>query len=151
MRSLIKNYILNSKIMQVATVDDNQPWICSVYYVIDDELNLYWLSLPSRRHSKEIDKNSKVAIAIAVKTEQPVIGIQAEGFAEKVSNPASIAEVMKKYTDKYSAGKDFYTNFIAGKNKHVLYKFKPTLFVLFDELNFTEPNSRQEWALEISN
>jgi uncharacterized protein YhbP (UPF0306 family) len=141
---LIPKYLAESKVMQIATHAGEQPWICTVYYVEDKDLNLYWLSLPTRRHSQEIKKDHKVAVAVPVKLDQPVIGIQAEGRAELVEDKAAIAKVMKKYVAKYGAGKDFLDNFVAGKNQHALYKFTPKQFVLFDEVNFAG-DPRQQW------
>ena len=141
----IKKYINgDSRMMQIATLDGDQPWICTVYYVADDDLNLYWLSLPSRRHSQEIAKHDKVAATIPVKFEQPIIGVQVEGVAEEVTDKTIIASVMKKYVAKYGSGKDFYDNFVAGKNQHHLYLIRPHLFVLLDEVNFSA-QGRIEW------
>lgn len=130
--------------MQVATSMGNQPWVCSVYFVADKDHNLYWLSFPSRRHSQEIEKNQNVAVALAVKLDKPVVGLQAEGRAQVVNDKEVIKQIMKKYVAKYGAGKDFYDNFVAGKNQHVLYKFTPKQYVLFDELNFVG-DPRQQW------
>lgn len=132
--------------MQVATVGGEQPWICTVYFVEDDELNLYWLSLPSRRHSLEIAKHNKTAVAVAVKRDKPVIGIQAEGEAEAVADKEVISSVMQRYVEKYNVGQQFYDNFVSGQNQHVMFRFKPRMYVLFDEVNFTD-NGRQEVAL----
>jgi uncharacterized protein YhbP (UPF0306 family) len=145
-KDLIKKYLSKSRMMQIATVDNGQPWICTVYYVEDEDLNLYWLSLPARRHSEEIAKQSKVAVAIPVKFDKPVTGIQAEGIAEVVKAKEEVAEVMKLYVAKYDSGKQFYDNFIAGKNEHWLYRFTPKSFVLFDEVTFKD-NTRKEWKV----
>lgn len=145
-KDLAKEYIHESSVMQIATMSSRGPWICTVYYVEDSRLNLYWLSLPTRRHSQEIKREPHVAIAIAVKPDKPVIGIQAEGTVKVVTDKKIIAEVMKQYTEKYGAGRDFYDNFIAGKNQHLLYKFTPQTTVLFDEVNFKN-NTRVEIRL----
>jgi len=130
--------------MQIATVGGDQPWICTVYYVVDGALNLYWLSLPNRRHSQEIAHHQKVAAAIVMKQDQPVVGVQVEGDAEEVTSGTIIARVMEKYAAKYDMGKEFYANFLEGKNQHKLYRIKPRMFVLFDELDFPE-EGRIEW------
>lgn len=143
---LIKTHLKDKKMMQIASVSGDQPWICTVYFVADEEQNLYWLSLPSRRHSIEIKSNSKVAVAVPVEFDQPVIGLQSEGEATKVNNAEIIKNIMKLYVDKYGQGKDFYDNFLAGKNQHALYRFTPKSYVLFDEKNFSG-NPRQEWLV----
>src|SRR4051812_25802508 len=120
---LIKKYLEDGRLMQIATVNGGQPWICSVYYVVDESQNLYWLSLPSRRHSQDIAKDNRVAIAVAIKRDQPVIGIQVEGTAATVTDHEIIKRVMQLYTKRYNSGQDFYDNFVSGKNQHILYKF----------------------------
>ena len=143
---LIKKYLSESRMMQIATSDNGQPWVCTVYYVEDDKQNLYWLSLPTRRHSQEIASSSKIAVAIPVKFDKnPIIGIQADGVAEVIDDAAIVSKIMQKYTAKYQTGKDFYDNFIAGKNQHRLYKFTPSKYFLFDEVNFSD-GEKHEWA-----
>ena len=140
----IRKNLKDCKFMQLATAEDNQPWVCTVHYIVDDQMNVYWLSFPSRRHSQEIAKNQKVAIAVAVKFDQPVIGIQAEGRAEVVSEPSEIKKIIGLYVTKFGIGKKFYDNFVAGKNEHSMYRLAPTKFVLFDEGNFPG-KSPLEW------
>lgn len=146
----IRKNLSESKMMQIATVGSAQPWICTVYFVEDEQLNLYWLSLPSRRHSAEIEANPRVAIAVPVKVDQPVIGIQAEGTAKVINDLTVVQDIMKLYVERYNAGKDFYDNFLAGNNQHRLYKFTPSQYVLFDEVNF-KGNPRQEFVLSKKN
>lgn len=137
-------YLALGSVMQVATTSANTPWISTVYFVADEDRNIYWLSLPERRHSKEIAVNPQVAAAIAIKHDLPVIGMQAAGEVTIVSDEAVVERIIASYMKKYDgAGKDFHQRFIAGKNKHQLYKLTPTMLVLFDEVHFkTDPQQR---------
>lgn len=133
--------------MQLASASgENQPWICTVYFVPDEECRLYWLSLPNERHSRELEAHSRAAIAIAYKTDQPVIGVQGEGVVSKVEDPKIVKRVMESYIEKYDSGSRFYDNFVQKTNKHHLYVFTPERFQLFDEVNFSE-DSKQVWIL----
>ncbi len=134
----LSEFLVRKKAMQIASVSANQPWICTVFFVADEAKNLYWLSLPSRRHSLEIAANNKVAVAIAVKTDWPIIGIQSGGKASVVTERAEVKRIMKLYVAKYNQGKDFYDNFVKGTNQHLLYKFQTDQFVLFDEEHFSD-------------
>lgn len=131
-------------VMQLATSRDNTPWISTVYFVADAERNIYWLSLPGRRHSEEVTNNPHVAIAIAIKQDLPVIGIQAEGTVAIVEDAAVVEKILADYMKKYDgAGKEFHQRFLAGKNQHQLYKLTPSSLVLFDEVHFkTGPAQR---------
>lgn len=143
---LIRQYLPQGRMMQIATVSGDQPWICTVYFVEDDQLNLYWLSWPTRRHSQEIAANNKIAVAVPVKFDKPVVGVQAEGTAEVVTDKQVVADVMRRYVERYNSGQQFYERFAAGQNQHVLYKFTPSKFVLFDEVSFPS-DGRKEISL----
>lgn len=58
---IIFEYIDKSIHMSLATVSGDRPWVCEAHFVYDAQLNLYWRSLASRRHSQEIISNSNVA------------------------------------------------------------------------------------------
>ncbi len=141
---LLQEYFKSSRLLQLATTgQQGQPWICTVYFVADPDNNLYWLSYPTRRHSQDIANNNQVASTIVVKSDLPVIGIQLEGTATVVDDKNVIATVMKQYVAKYDSGKTFYERFIAGDNKHIMYKLEPKHIYLFDEVN-NSLNDRQE-------
>lgn len=132
-----KEYLQSdAPVMQIATVHDGKPWIASVYFVADDELNVYWLSWPERRHSGEIAKNTYVAATVAIKTDRPVIGVQLEGVAEEVVDPEVVRDVIALYVAKYNEGKRFYDAFVAGTNRHHMYVLRPRAIQLFDEVYF---------------
>lgn len=137
-------YLALGSVMQVATTSANTPWISTVYFVADEDRNIYWLSLPERRHSKEVAVNPHIAAAIAIKHDLPVIGMQAAGEVTIVSDETVVERIIASYMKKYDgAGKDFHQRFIDGKNKHQLYKLTPTMLVLFDEVHFkSDPQQR---------
>lgn len=58
---IVRDYLPHVVHMSLATVKGNAPWVCEVHFAYDDDLNLYFRSLPSRRHSQEIANNPKVA------------------------------------------------------------------------------------------
>lgn len=60
----VYEYLQTQKFMSLATFAE-QPWIANVYYVHDEDLNLYLLSKKHREHCQEIEINSQVAVAIA--------------------------------------------------------------------------------------
>jgi len=146
--SIIRKHLQSGRMMQLATVNGDQPWCCTVYFVPDENLNLYWISTPERRHSQEIHRHGKAAAAIPI-TYLPndgdfVVGVSVEGHASLVEDPNEITTAMKLYADRYGNDEVWIQDFLAGKNPHKPYKLKPSLFVLFDSKEF--PNdTRQEW------
>lgn len=146
-KMLVLEYLPTREVMQLATVSAGQPWLCTVHFAHDDQLNMYWISLPSRRHSLELAADSRVAVAVVVKQDLPVIGIQAEGSAEAVTDPDVVKKIMDVYIAKHGTGAEFYDKFVAGTNVGKLYKFTPSSAVLFDEVNFPG-NGRQVVQLQ---
>ena len=57
----IREYLPGIIHMSLATCVDNKPRVCEVHFVYDNDLNLYFRSLTSRRHSQEIAINPFVS------------------------------------------------------------------------------------------
>jgi len=58
---IIREYIDKTVHMSLATSRDTKPWVCEAHFVYDEQLNLYFRSLKSRRHSQETAQNPNVA------------------------------------------------------------------------------------------
>jgi len=148
LKRLIHNYLKEARLMQLATSIDNQPWVCSVWFAADEDLNIYWISSTTRRHSKEVMKNKKVAAAIALSQtpDDAPRGLQLQGEAELLTSEKDVKKAISLFANRiFSRAK--IKEFINHKEKpHRFYRIKPTQFVLFDMVNFPE-NSRQEFNL----
>jgi uncharacterized protein YhbP (UPF0306 family) len=131
-----------SPTMQVATVENGRPWNCSVYFVMHAG-SFYWLSFPERRHSKDLSHNPRAAIAIVVQASQPVIGIQAEGDVEVITDVSEARVVLGAYVKKYNQGIQFITHLEAGDNKHNLYRFTPRRTMVFNERDEHTPSPEE--------
>ncbi len=129
----LTKYLGQGRIMQLATSQANRPWVVSVFYVVDSEHNFYWLSLPTRRHSQDIEANNQAAITIAIKQDLPVIGIYAEGKVMVTKDQTEVKKVANLYLKKHNAANGFYDRFVQGANQHWVYKLEPTTITLFDE------------------
>jgi uncharacterized protein YhbP (UPF0306 family) len=140
-KKLIEKYLSEAQVMQLATTANDQPWACSVHFVADDNLNLYWISSPIRRHSQEIANNSKVAATIPIKfPEHPVVGISVEGEATIVST----ADAINLYDSKFGLSDGFKEKLQSGEADEKMYVLRPKGFVLFDQVNFKD-NPHQEF------
>jgi uncharacterized protein YhbP (UPF0306 family) len=84
----VREYIQKTVHMSLGTARDNQPWVCEVHFAYDDDLNLYFRSKPSRRHSQEIKDNPRVAGNIVKQhnLDESVVGVYYEGSAEMISH-----------------------------------------------------------------
>lgn len=148
LRKLIEDYLKDARMMQIATAKDNQPWACTVYFAFDEHLNLYWISTPTRRHSEEIRINENVAgtIVLPHTPGDDVRGIQFQGIAKELRDKNEAKEGIKHYAQRYGMDKKRIDAILEREDGHVCYTISPTLYVLFDEVNFPD-DPRQEYAL----
>lgn len=97
----IKNTVLDmaSKTvhMSLGTVSDSRPWVCEVHFALDDNLNIYFVSLESTRHCLDIAENPSVAgnIVRQHSLTEPPNGLYFEGLAHKVIEPTE--DLIKNY------------------------------------------------------
>lgn len=142
MKDLIKQYLTDNKHMQLATVHDGQPWICTVYFVADEDFNLYWTSARERQHSVEITTDSKVAVTVVRDTERKQ-ALQMIGNAYEVLDD-ELEHVHELYQEKFGS-KDYN---LTEMKQHMptgraYWVFKPTEISLWDEVNFPEAPKQQ--------
>lgn len=148
LRELIVEYLQEQKLMQLATVDNGNPWVCTVWFSFDDELNLYFFSAINRRHSLEINKDQRVAGAIAkphTPTDIPR-GVQFEGRAAKLADKNAEQAARATYEGRIFNAEKIDQLMAHQQWPHAFYKITPAKFVLFDAKNFPD-NARQELPL----
>ena len=151
LKKLIKEYLKEANLMQIASVKGNKPWVATVWFAHDDRFNLYFISRNTRRHCREIARNPFVAGSI-VKPHKTLgdktRGLQFEGRCSEVKGReliksfAIFARRFPKVTKFILSPKEI----IDGVTDHHLYKVVPSSIVLFDEVNFPD-QSRREYKL----
>ena len=120
--------------MSLATCANEFPWVCEVHFVYDEQLNLYFRSKESRRHSQEIVENPHVAgnIVDTYSLDESPVGLYFEGIAQKLEDE-EIEEIFPLFEDRMGLGEEiiedarrtdghkFYK--VTVKNWHVFGKF----------------------------
>jgi uncharacterized protein YhbP (UPF0306 family) len=150
LEELIRQYLSKSRIMQIGSSSDNQPWLCTVHNICDEELNLYWVSDLNRRHSKEVLKNPKVCAYVLVHEDEPneryIIGISIIGLAKVVEEKLD-KSLINKYCKKLNKDKQMANDAANQIGTNRFYKLVPKEIVLFDTKNFPKI-PRQVWNLK---
>ena len=107
---LTKQTLERGYLMSLATSDEKGVWVADVIYTYDDDLNIYWMSITSRRHSRAIDNgNTRVAATITVTQgpQDPDEGLQISGTAKRMKEPPSSLlkawMAKKRKQDQYDA------------------------------------------------
>lgn len=131
--SAIRAYLPQTIHMSLATSVDNKPWVREVHFSYDAELNLYFRSLASRRHSREIAQNPHVAGNIVVQHqlgERPR-GVYFEGIAELLQDVDAEHPAYISYRDRFAT-----TEAILEEAKleegHKFYQIRVGKYYLFD-------------------
>jgi uncharacterized protein len=136
----VLDFLAEHKLMAVATSGDF-PWIASVYYSFDRDLNLYFLSAPSTLHCKQIEKNNRVAVSIA-DSHQEVSklkkGLQISGIVEQISGMAKVKHALSLWKSSLGVNDPeiTYENMVSKIVKGRMYVIKPLRIKLFDQRLF---------------
>lgn len=144
----IRQYLPGVIHLSLATSRNSKPWICEVHYVYDDELNLYFRSTLSRRHSKEIFNNKYVAGNIVRQHQlgEKPRGVYFEGEAELLQNVDENDIPYKLYCERFGTGKNILDE-AKTENGHKFYKITVTKFFVFDS---QESSPSQKYELKWS-
>ena len=118
-------------VLSLGTLDNQGVWVADVIYVHDNELNIYWMSYESTRHSKAIKINQKVAGTITVREKEDDLGLQIEGRAHATQ---STRELLDKYQQKRNRPSSKNEEEILNGRKW--YCLKPTLIQLLNKKEF---------------
>lgn len=138
-RELVRAILEESKTMVLSTCHNNIPWASTLFFVSDNNFNIYFISRTTRRHSYEIEHNPNVAVAMAPPHKDFGLarGLQIEGRAkilELSQADISYRLFQKKFPNlaaniKLDQLKD--SKFI-----HKIYKITPKRFQLIYEEKF---------------
>ena len=129
-----EEYLHKGKLMQLATVHNGKPWICTVNYVHDQTHNLYWISMRNSRHSVELAREQTIAVAVVA---DPITkqGLQMEGTACEVTG-ADVTRVHRLYAAKYEDKPERLAEArSSAPDKRAYYKFVPRSIKIVDITN----------------
>jgi len=148
LKSLIKKYLNDQKLMQVASVRDGKPWVFTVWQVNDEDMNMYFFSSVNRRHSKDIasDGNVSGALAMPHTPDDKPRGLQFEGYADLVTDSAEILRIRELYEGRIFDADRIDKYMSNPENPHAFYRIKPSKYVLFDVETYPD-DPRKEFTL----
>lgn len=93
----IFGFLKENGIMTLATQSSKGPWVCTVYYGIDDNMNLYIVTDPNSIHGLAMSKDNRVAFNIfdsRQKIHKPKKGVQGSGTIEMIKGVINITKAL---------------------------------------------------------
>lgn len=126
--------------MTLATSEDNVPWAATVMFSYDSDFNIYFISVPNSRKTKNIKTNPRVSVAVNEYVHKAgfTLGLQIEGKAIMLNK-----EKDKKELELFRKRFDWADDFL---HDHELYKIVPEKIYYLDDEKFG-PGGREELTL----
>lgn len=103
-RSRLFAYLAEQTTMTLSGVtEDGAPHSCDLFYAHASDLAFYFLSDPKTQHAKNIERAPRVAATIhgASKGWEEIRGVQMDGMATRVAEPAERVSAFALYVGKY--------------------------------------------------
>ena len=117
----------------LATIaDDTTPVATPLFYYSDNEGNVYWLSSPDSRHSRNLSARPAVAVAVFAQVGdwKEIRGVQMEGTAEAVTDPATREAILVLYRRRLALGSEL----DEAIGHSTMYVFRPAWWRYVDSL-----------------
>lgn len=133
----IKKYLENHFQLVLAT-NGKFPWICTLYYSIDNDLNIYFLTGPATIHGKQIARNAKVAVAVSDSPQTPNSkkkGLQIYGLCKQISGVRKVTHAITLWKQTLGVtSKDYsYEGMVKKAISGRMYKITPKKIKFFNE------------------
>ena len=135
------------KLMTLATYGSH-PWIASVFYSFDKDLNIYFISAPTTIHAQQMKKNNKVAVAITDSHQKPSDvkkGLQIFGSIEEISGINKVNYALRHWKNFLNIERPdiSFENMKKGLYKGRIFRLTPKKIKLFDQEKFKVPDGEE--------
>ena len=121
-RQVIREFLETQSTVALSTVNaEGHPETAPVFYVSDDQFNLYWLSTTQVAHSVNLSAHSQVSGSICPTTWQweDIAGLQIKGEARAISDERIREQILLIYLRKFQLPPTF-DSMIASSTLYVL-------------------------------
>jgi hypothetical protein len=112
------------------TSEDGAACATPLFYLVDEELSLSWLSAESSQHSQNLKRNPAAAAAVygSAASWREIRGVQMRGAVSIVSEPERRRALVKAYCERFKLG----LLFRPAIRRSALYLFQPEFFHYID-------------------
>lgn len=125
------DFLKSKNVAVISTVSEaNQPMSATIYYVVDNDFNFYFMTKSFTRKFRNLKHNKEVALAVG--TENTPVTAQIQGTAEQITDIKEFEERFKEMTKILQENKyvgplfEIVANEDADHNEIMLFKVTPT-------------------------
>jgi uncharacterized protein YhbP (UPF0306 family) len=94
--------------LSLATVDaEGLPSVAPLFYLMDPNLTLYWLSSANSLHSRNLMREPRASATVyrSVENWKEICGVQMRGRVAAIREAARRRELLVRYCDRFQLGK----------------------------------------------
>lgn len=147
MRAQLHDFLVAQSTLALGTAgeQDGHPQVAPLFFASDDALNLYWISDPDSRHSRNLADWCRAAATIYAQTWDwtGIKGVQMEGEAAPVTDDAERARALALYRAKFPFVNARFADLI---EQSVIYALRPRWLRWLD--NARHFGYKQEFSLQ---
>lgn len=126
----VQAFLKENFVMSLATAVDNKPAVAPLIYVIDDELNFYFVTYRHTLKAQNLVMNPQCAVTV---WEFLKMSIQATGEASIVEDEAKKEWVINAFADAATKDPSFWAPiFRIKRGDYCVFKIKPTWLRVLD-------------------
>lgn len=139
----IFQFLKRNGILTLAVASENTPWLCTLYYGIDGQMNLYVITDPNNNHGKIISHNPKVAFNVFDSHQQitkPKKGLQGKGMISIVKEPKTVIKALEFWHKANPGIENMITveNILDKNSDTKIFKITPTYLKYFNKQLYGE-------------
>ena len=130
-RETLAALLRDENTLALATVNlDGNPCVAPLFYLVDENLSLFWLSSPSSLHSQNLKKVPRAAATVYRHTASwnEIRGVQMRGLVTVITDRRRRRLLIRSYSERFKLA----TLFIAAMSRCSLYEFRPGFFRFID-------------------
>lgn len=127
----IAAFLREQSTLALATTDEQgQPCVAPLYYIVDEDLTLFWLSSEASLHSENLKRAPSAAATIYRQSEnwREIRGVQLRGTVTVIADPKRRRALIKTYCQRFQLG----AVFKAAISQCSLYALRPVFFRSID-------------------
>jgi len=106
----IRALLREQSTLALATTDElGEPWVTPLFYIVDDDLTLFWLSSKTSLHSINIKRLPRASISVYRQAEswKDIQGVQMRGSITIVADKRRRSHLIKTYCRRFQLGAVF--------------------------------------------
>jgi len=133
------SFLKNNFVMEIATCYDNKPAVSPMIYVIDDDLNFYFITYTNSYKAQNLIKNPQCSLTVWQFLQ---MSVQVDGKTEIIEDEVKKAWVVDMFADASTKDPNFWAPIFRIKGgDYVIFKIQPTWMRVLD---LTHNTVRQE-------